>query len=385
MAEQKHEEHGNNGSGDKVEDVSHLATTVVDGIVEEAEDKVNASADYENSEDQELEQEEVEVTKANLGFSGVTRISCPPVEDNDPVAETDIHSQKSEIDNDEEQQENDEIRENLVEASVEVHNTQEEAPKLQSEIADELSQNVEETTAASPTAISEKNVSFHETVSIIENDNDDNYETSSQPDIDQEDQVDLKGEKSEFKSTPSQHEFQVKNQDDTLESDNEDVDNIDIEKEFVMPSEAETNNNKGNGRISNGDGHILTRMQSNEIILGDDDKSVLHKENGDHDSRPSTGGSTGDEGLDSIMARKELVRQQVQMFEKHSPASSDSDSVKYSIRSASPKSRQEEFGEFKKTDGSNVKNLKNFFQQLSSTSETTPPSGKCSTVILISN
>jgi len=143
------------------------------------------------------------------------------------------------------------------------------------------------------------------------------------------------------------------------------VDNIDIEKEFVMPADAESNNNVNvleQSKLANG-GRNMTRMDSNDIILDGEDKAAV---NGNESP------STGDEGLDSILARKALVRNQVQKFEKSSPGQG---TVKYSIRS-SASTQEKPAAEAQSESGSNVKNLKNFFQKLSTSSDsTTPPSG----------
>jgi len=209
-----------------------------------------------------------------------------------------------------------------------------------------------------PEVIPDRNVKFHETVAtVIEDDanHHDEYE---------EEEEEEKVEEQQINATPEPtQEYKNNGVDAQNESENDD---IDIEKEFVMPAETEKNNNVDameQSKVANGGGRTMTRMDSNDIILDGEDKP--------DGINGSSIPSTGDEGLDSILARKALVRQQVQKFEKTSPGQG---AVKYSIRSSSAK--QEQPAEEVKSDGSNVKNLKNFFQRLSTTSDsTTSPSG----------
>jgi hypothetical protein len=252
--------------------------------------------------------------------------------------------------------------EKLVEASVEVH---------KAEAADEeVSSPEQEEPQVKASDVPDRTVTFHENVSVnyvaasfMEDDSDHQDEDDQ---VKEEEQVDELQNTSAIASPEPENGYQSHGVDVPNESENEDVDNIDIEKEFVMPAEAESNNNLNaveQSKLANG-GRTMTRMDSNDIILDGEDKATV---NG-NDSP-----STGDEGLDSILARKALVRQQVQKFEKSTPGQG---TVKYSIRS-SASIQEQPAPEAKSESGSNVKNLKNFFQKLSTSSDsaTPPPSG----------
>jgi hypothetical protein len=134
------------------------------------------------------------------------------------------------------------------------------------------------------------------------------------------------------------------------DSENEDVDNIDIEKEFVMPPEAEVEKNVDNNNVN---GSKATN--GNDIILDNDNKT-------DNET-------TEDKELAAILAKKELVRKQVEMFEKNSPAGGKK--VNYTIRTANQD--KEAVVTKPEGEGSNVKNLKNFFQRLSKPENTSSP------------
>jgi len=222
----------------------------------------------------------------------------------------------------------DPIQEKWVEASVEVHSVEADSPKTEEEEDDSGD-------------VVDRSVTFPERVATVIEDH--------KKVADQDDQ--------EYRS----HGVDTQN-----ESDNED-DQLDIEKEFVMPTETETNNNT-NVASERKPGQILTRMASNEVII----------DNEDSPSSPSTKEPVSDgDGLDELMARKALVRQQVAKFEKTAPGGGKG-KVQYSFRSSTQDESEKKEAE---EQGSNVKNLKNFFQRLS-TSETaaSPPAGPTKSV-----
>ncbi|ODM91006.1 hypothetical protein Ocin01_15681 [Orchesella cincta] len=284
------------GSGDRLEDVNAYATNLVDDVIATAEETTS----------NQVSQEELEpVVLDDVGLT-----ETEEVEPIDSGAEVDP------------------AEENLVEASVEVHKVDTEPPQSEDESGDAV----------------DKSVTFPERVATV---------------IEDHKRVEVTDHHEEQPTADEDGDYSSHGLDARNESENED-DQIDIEKEFVMPTEPETNNNNDLAS-DHKQTPVLTRMVSNEIIIDDEDKpsSPISKE-------PVADGD-GD-GLDALMARKALVRQQVEKFEKTAPGGGKG-KVQYSFRS----STQESEAKAAEEEGSKVKNLKNFFQRLSTSESNTPP------------
>lgn len=366
---------GNDGSGDSMGEMSTYATSLVDEVIALAEEKTAAQFQI-----QPPEEDEVEVT----------------MEDEPPV--TIIHKTVNDVTSTPEKSEDvdQQVDENkLVEADVQVHKIDE------SEETDE--QMPEEATVDTATQDEDpvKEEEPRKSPLIIPDTNDAMVdETTEEVAVTEVDhKADLNGfaEPAEKEVPPptssiSQAEpeciteaeekledVQVEAQTEDLDS--EDIDNIDIEKEFIMPPEAQID------IPVNGTQHIeeeappakstspiarpvLTRMASNDVIINGKEKSP---ENNNVSANANNNNSTDSE-LDAILARKALVRQQVERFEKQPPTTENN--AKFSIRaSASPTKMDQPDGKGE-DKGTNVKNLKNFFQQLSNSgNKTTSPSG----------
>ncbi|CAL8093545.1 unnamed protein product [Orchesella dallaii] len=294
------------GAGDRIEDVSTYATNLVDDVIATAEETTSNQI----SHDEELEP----VVLDDVGLTETEEVE--PI-DIDSGAELEPAEEK------------------LVEASVEVHNVDADPP-----------QNEEEDDEDDEDDVVDKSVSFPERVATVIEDH---------KKVDNQEEQDYRN-----------HGLDAQN-----ESENEE-DQLDIEKEFAMPTqtvesvEANNNHDLPSERKS---GQILTRMESNEVIIEGEDaiSTSTNKE-------PEADGD-GD-GLEALMARKALVRQQVEMFEKTAPGGGKG-KIQYSFRSSTQEQEKKEEEE----QGSKVKNLKNFFQRLS-TSETTaaPPAGPTKSV-----
>lgn len=215
------------------------------------------------------------------------------------------------------------ISNNVVETEVQVHETENEFTQ---EVVGEED-------------VPDKSVAFQETVdTIIEPEK--SYDTN---------------EDISLESSRSGDFAELQNND----SEPEDLDNIDIEKEFDMQTEPE--------RSLNNNSVTSFEEKSSDIIIENGGES--HKDDNDNDNE-----------LAAALARKALVRQQVEMFEKNCPGGGK---VKYTLRTAG-----DEKGDKDQTDtgGSNVKNLKNFFQRLStSDNATSPQPGTCNKICNVTN
>lgn len=343
LSEEKGQEVTDNGSGDKVEDqdLSTYANNLVDEVIAKAEK-----------------------TTAEQNGEYVTEISTEKTETQQEQPDS------PELEKEEEKAESEAVADDkLVETSVEIHAAQEKSvveenrdndgdeeddegvvndttsqPSLTADVNEPLVEDKAETSSDVPV----KSVNFPETIDTVIEDEKSFEEDVSQSPV----------------TSPTATEFQSHDALDNKqnESENEDVDDIDIEKEFVMPAEAErsldNNNSLTNGKIS-----------EDTVLENGNDKTAEVEEKSKNDNAKID----EDAELAAALARKALVRQQVELFEKSSP---NPGKVKYSFRTASQDKEQSQAKP--EGNGSNVKNLKNFFQRLSTTTENTsspPPSG----------
>lgn len=348
-----------NGSGDKPEDLSIFASHLVDEVIAKAEETTgNGVSDDEVEDDDAGGKQIVNESSIVENGNGDSPTTTNNVDDIPATNGVETEVEESGKPTETADVEEDQIaKDKLVETSVQVHKTEEIVSEKQEDETDVgvVKEEVvsEETTANDINAEEEevpyssagdenldRNVNFAEMTTFIE-DGKQNHsmrdEERSSPSI--------------TNSSPSPTFISYKDSEvQQNDSENEDVDNIDIEKEFVMPPESAVERNVDNNNVN-----------SSKTTNGND--SVLDNGN------KSDNETIEDKELAAILAKKELVRKQVEMFEKNSPAGGKK--VNYTIRTANHD--KEAVVTKPEGAGSNVKNLKNFFQQLSTSENTSSP------------